>query len=199
MVLWYEWATGHYPVVHHMFHQKPSIMRSTIYKYGLRAALVMVGLAAVNFTLVSGGKDNYQISEVIGYLTMFLAMVFVFLGIRYYRDHQNQGKLSFSQSLKIGLLIALFPALTFGILDHIYISLINPNFQEEYYQMQVEKIDADAPDYQAQVDKLQAEREAFANPLVLFLVMTVTVLLIGLVVTIISGLILKRDTGGSAS
>ncbi|MDH3712094.1 MAG: DUF4199 domain-containing protein, partial [Cyclobacteriaceae bacterium] len=164
---------------------------------GLRAALVMVGLAAVNFTLVSGGKDNYQISEVIGYLTMFLAMVFVFLGIRYYRDHQNQGKVSFTQSLKIGLLIALFPALTFGILDHIYISLINPNFQEEYYQMQVEKIDADAPDYQAQVDKLQAEREAFANPLVLFLVMTVTVLLIGLVVTIISGLILKRDTSVS--
>ena len=174
-------------------------MRSTIYKYGLRAALVMVGLAAVNFTLVSGGKDNYQISEVIGYLTMFLAMVFVFLGIRYYRDHQNQGKVSFAQSLKIGLLIALFPALTFGILDHIYISLINPNFQEEYYQMQVEKIDADAPDYQAQVDKLQAEREAFANPLVLFLVMTVTVLLIGLVVTIISGLILKRDTSVSTT
>lgn len=168
-------------------------MRSTVYKYGVRAALVMIVMAAVNFTLVSGGEENFQISEVIGYLSMFLVMVFVFLGIRYYRDHHNQGRVSFAESLKLGLLIALFPSLTFGVLDQIYVNFINPDFYEEYYQHQVDKIDTQASDYQAQVDKLQAERESFSNPLVLFLVMTLTVFLIGVVVTVISGLVLKRS------
>lgn len=167
-------------------------MRSTIYKYGTRAALLMVVLGAVNFILVSGGPENYQLSEIIGYLSMFLVMIFIFLGIRYFRDHVNQGVIKFGQSFKIGLLIALFPALTFGILDQVYVHFINPDFHEEYYQVQMEKIDREAPDYQAQVEKLQAEHEAFARPMISFLVMTATVFLIGVVVTIISGLVLKR-------
>ena len=169
-------------------------MKTTIKKYGWRAALAMLIFGCLSMALATGTNRNYEISEVVGYLSMFLSMVFVFLGIKYFRDHVNDGAVSFGQSMKIGLLIALFPALTFEIMDQIYVNFINPNFYQEYYQRQVDKIQSDSPEeYQAQVEKLEQEREMFANPMVQFLVMFLTVFVIGVVVTIISGLILKRD------
>jgi hypothetical protein len=49
---------------------------------------------------------------------MLLAMVFVFLGIRHFRDHENEGMLTFGQGLKIGVLIVLIPAVAFGLFDN---------------------------------------------------------------------------------
>lgn len=167
-------------------------MKTTIKRYGLRAALVMVIFSAISFILISGDNSKYDLGEIIGYLSMFLAMIFVYLGIRNYRDHQNNGELSFGQALKLGLLIALFPAIAFGIMDQIYVQVINPNFYEEYYQTQLDNIDdSNAEEYQKQLAKLQSQQEMFSIPIVSYLLMFVTVFLIGIVVTIISGLILK--------
>lgn len=169
-------------------------MKTTIWRYGLRAAIVMIALAGTSFILTSGDSTNYRLGEVIGYLSMVLSMIFVYLGIRHYRDHQNEGEISFTKALKLGVLIALFPATAFGIFDQIYVNIINPDFHEEYYQAQLDKIDqSDPQSYQAEVAHLKSEKETFSNPVVLFLVMFLTVFLVGLAVSIISGLILKRQ------
>jgi len=170
-------------------------MNSTVIKFGLRAALVMVVLSSISFFFITGGGESaYTIGEVLGYLSMTLSMVFVFLGIRYYRDHENQGVISFGRALQIGLLIALFPALAFGLFDQIYTNFINPDFYQEYYQTQLEKIDAqDNASYEEQAEAIKSEMEFFSSPIVQFLVMFATVFLVGLVVTTISGLLLKKD------
>jgi hypothetical protein len=126
---------------------------------------------------------------------MILSMIFVFMGIRHYRDHVNNGALSFSQGLRVGLLIVLIPAVFFGLFDLLYTEVLNPSWADEYYGFQADKIKASVPpeQLQAKLDKLQKDREMFNNPAFQFLLMAGTVFIIGFIVTIISSLTLRRN------
>jgi hypothetical protein len=168
-------------------------MKQVIFRYGLYATLVIVGLGMVDFFIVSK-YASFAVQEVTGYLTMLLAMVFVFMGIRQYRDRVNGGTLSFGQGLKIGILIVLIPSIFFGLFDLLYTEVIKPDWLETYYAAYMERIKASTPPDKlaAALKKANNEKEIFANPIFQFLLMSATVFIIGLIVTIISALTLRR-------
>jgi hypothetical protein len=154
---------------------------------------VIVAIVAFIFFFV-GLYFNYQAQEVIGYLTILLAMVFVFMGIRYYRNHINNGVLSFGKGLKIGTLIVLIPSIFFGLFDIFYAKVLNPSWATDYYDHFAEEIRKNTAPEKAQpaLDKLQSQMEMFNNPVMQFLIMFATVFVIGFIVTIISSLSLMR-------
>ena len=167
-------------------------MKSTIFRYGLYGAFLALILAIIQLMIFP--KCNYQIQEVIGYLTILLAMVFVFAGIRHYRNHINNGALSFGQGLKIGTLIVLIPSVFFGLFDILYARVLNPSWATDYYNHYAEEIRKNtAPaEVQPALDKLQSQIEMFNNPVMQFIIMFATVFVIGFIVTIISSLSLMR-------
>jgi uncharacterized membrane protein (DUF106 family) len=169
-------------------------MKSTIYRYGIYATLTIVLMSAVLFFIIMPNTD-YTSSEVTGYLTMLLSMVFVFLGIRHYRDKVNNGNLSFGQGLKIGALIVLIPSVAFGLFDILYTEVINPGWMESYYTTMVEQTKKNtAPDkLEAALKKLESNKEMFSSPVLQFILMAGTVFVIGFIVTIISTLTLRRN------
>lgn len=168
-------------------------MKSTIYRYGLYATLTIIILSYVVFFLLKNLDQNLQ--EVAGYLTMLLAMIFIFLGIRHFRNNVNGGYLSFGQGLKIGVLIVLIPAVAFGLFDILYTEVLNPTWKEDYYTKYIEglrkSVAADKLD--AAIKKAEKEKEMFSNPVFQFLLMGGTVFIIGFIVTIISSLTLRRS------
>ena len=168
-------------------------MKPTIFRYGMYASLAIIFLSLVHFFLIMP-RVNWTAAEVAGYLTMLLSMVFVFIGIRHYRDNFNNGNLSFVQGLKIGALIVLIPAVAFGLLDVLYTEVINPDWKTNYYNdmvMQVKR--STAPEkLDAELRKLEKGKEMFANPVFQFLLMAGTVFVVGFIVTIISALTLRR-------
>lgn len=172
-------------------------MKKVIFRYGIYATLVIVGLGMIGFFVINK-MMGYTLQEVYGYLTMLLSMIFVFLGIRHYRDEVNNGSLSFGQGLKIGVLIVLIPSVFFGLFDMLYTQVINPGWANEYYQHYIEKIKASTPPEKldAVLKKIAGEKEFFSNPILLFLVMAVTVFIIGFIVTIISSLALRKNKTG---
>jgi Protein of unknown function (DUF4199) len=169
-------------------------MKPVIYRYGVYAGLSILALTAIHFFVVMPNA-SWETAEFAGYLTMILSMVFVFMGIRYYRDHVNNGFLSFTQGLKLGALIVLMPAVCFALLDILYAKVLNPSWSDEYFGYYVEKIKASAPadKLEEELQKLQKNKEMFSNPFIQFLLMAVTVYVIGLIVTIISSLTLRRN------
>lgn len=169
-------------------------MKSTVLRYGFYAMLAILVLSAIHFFLVFPNV-SYEMAEVVGYLTMVLSMIFVFAGIRHYRDHVNGGTLSFGRGLKIGALIVLIPAVAFGLFDIFYTSILNPSWADEYIIYQIEKIKASAPAGEAEeeIKKFQKNMDTFKNPFFQFLLMAATVYIIGLMVTIISSLALRRN------
>lgn len=168
-------------------------MKKAVFRYGMFATLAIVIISAFNLFVLTK-LTGYGGQEIAGYLTILLSMIFVFLGIRYYRDKENGGALSFGEGLKIGLLIVLIPAVFFGLFDLLYTKVINPGWMQEYYTQYVAKIKASTPPDKLDevLKKMEKEKELFSSPVMEFLLMAATVYIIGFMVTIISTLTLKR-------
>ena len=84
-------------------------MKKTVIKFGLLAFLSGFILFGLPFFLGMGG--DYDYGELIGYTAMVLSLLFVYFGIKHYRDKENNGKISFRKTILIGMLI------TFGSLS----------------------------------------------------------------------------------
>ena len=79
------------------------------YKFGLIGGIFCVA-AFVIFKVL--GMDPTKLSMLFGY---FLIPIFLFIGIRFYRNQVNQGLLSFSEGMSVGFLIYSLIALVSGL------------------------------------------------------------------------------------
>lgn len=170
-------------------------MKKILLRNGFYAAITMIGIFTLSFTL--GKKLSYETQEVLGYAGIVISLVFVYFGIRQYRDQVNGGTLSFGQGLKVGMTIVLLPALLFGVFDVLYTKLFNPGFWDKYGAAELAKMKASLPaaQYEVTAREMTEQMEFFKNaPFFQFLIMFLTVVAVGLIITVISSLLLKRNS-----
>lgn len=167
-------------------------MKKTAFRYGLYGALTICVLSLLAWLV--GVNLEYTTQEVIGYASMVVSLSFVYFGIKHFRDKENGGKVSFKKALTIGVLISLITALIFGVLDIIYVEYINPEFMDDYYNHSIAQMKSTLPtaEYEAKVAELEAQKEMFMNPLFTFMVMGMTVFVIGFIISLVSALLLQR-------
>ena len=151
-------------------------MKNTILRFGIYGFTLALIIFIAALTLGQG--LDFSTQEIIGYLTMIASLSFIFFGIKHYRDHKNSGKIGFRRAVSIGLLISAFTGLGVALADFIYLSFINPDFFEQYTAvMRSEGYKGEIPDY--------------GNGF-LAVIMFLTVMIIGLIISLISALILQR-------
>ena len=169
-------------------------MKNVILRTGIYCSLALIVFFLI--TLGIGKNLSFELQEVIGYVGIILCLIFVYFGIRQYRDKVNGGLLSFGQGIKVGLLIVLLPAVLFGIFDVAYSTYINPGFYDEYCTAQLAKLQqsVSAAEYEIKSKQIKAQMELFKNnPLFQFFVMALTVIIVGFIITVISSLILRKN------
>ncbi|MFD0861131.1 DUF4199 domain-containing protein [Sungkyunkwania multivorans] len=167
-------------------------MKKTVVRYGLFGALAICALFLLSLSI--GDGLSYSTQEIIGYASMVVSLMFVFFGIKHFRDRENGGKVNFGKALLIGVLISLITAFAFGLLDFVYVKYLNPDFMTTYYDHSVEQLKASLPaeEFEVKLAELEAEKELFMNPLMSFAIMSMTVFVIGFIISLISSLILQR-------
>ena len=152
-------------------------MKTTITKYGLIGFLV--GLIIFSLHLLFGVKYlNSSTNEILGYISIFLSLSFIFFGIKHYRDTINKGVISIGKAIIIGLAISVLVALGIAFADFIYTKFIDPSFFTNYEQNLVNQGRAD------EIIKMTSTSAA------IFMLVLVTV--IGFIISLISALILQR-------
>lgn len=168
-------------------------MKKIVIKYGMYGVVVMFIISLSAF-LIFKDNHNWEAQEVIGYTTIVLSLLFVFFGIRQWRDRYNSGQLNFWRGIGIGTLISFFPSVAFGLLSWIE-GLIDPEWQDKYYAYHIEKIKDTTPaaELQTALQEVAEQREMFASPIAQFGFMFLTVFVIGFIISIISALILRRN------
>lgn len=167
-------------------------MKQTAFRYGFYSLLGIIVLSAIHVFILDKYL-SFEVQEIAGYLIMLLSMIFVFFGIKYYRDEINNGSLSFGRGLKVGVLIILLPAIAFGLFDILYTRILNPNWAAEYSAQYLQKFkNLPATEYAAKKKAFDEQMALFMNPFMEFLLMAITVFIIGFIVTIISSLALRR-------
>ncbi len=168
-------------------------MKSTILRFGLYSVITICVLSLLIWSTVDI-VDNTT-GEIIGYSSMIVSLLFVYFGIRHFRDNENNGKVSFGKALSIGVLISLLAALAFGIMDIIYVKFVNPDFMTDYYDGMLKQANTLPPEeFEVRKTELESEREMFSNPFMHFFFMSMMVFTIGFIISLLSALILQRKT-----
>ena len=167
-------------------------MKSTIIKYGMFGLLtgILIFLAAI----LLGKGLSYSTQEVLGYVSMVACLSFVFFGIKHYRDQVNNGFISFGKALIIGVLISVLVGIGVGIADYIYTTAINPNFASEYLETSLKTMESTLTpeDFKVKKEELTQQMTNYGGSGFMAFLMFFTVVLIGFVISLISGLILQR-------
>jgi hypothetical protein len=174
-------------------HQNSSNMKKTILTFGGISGLVIALFIVVISLLVS----RYPSLEntYVGYSAQIIAFAFIFVGVKNFRDKFNQGTISFGKAFRIGLGITLIASTVYVLVWLVEFYVFIPDFMEKYAAHAVKELkDSGVP--QAVADKkiasINGMKEMYKNPLFVVLLTYVEVLPVGIIISVLTALILKR-------
>ncbi|MCO6512119.1 MAG: DUF4199 domain-containing protein [Aridibacter famidurans] len=161
-------------------------MNNYTLRYGIAGGIVSIALGLLNWFTVAQWFGPIP-SQTVGWLSIILSLMCVPLGIRYFRDKLNDGNVSFGQGFRIGF------GITFVVsaLMYFYSALFFIFQGEEFIEWTKRGLStAEVAAYEQQI----AQTPAWVyTPWVQAFLLFVSIMLIGLVITAISSLILKRS------
>ena len=133
--------------------------------YGLGLALAG---ALINLAMYFAGFHNdigrIQTGQYIASgLGLTVAFVGLFLGIRATREAAPDKSLSYGRGVFAGLMIGVFSGLFGAVFSLLYGLVINPEFHQLLYEMQMDKL-AEAGVPAAQADKMEGMMRFFSGP-----------------------------------
>lgn len=166
-------------------------MRRNILVFGSIAGLI-VSIWVICLAFV-GHTNDY--GEIIGYASMIVAFIFILVGVKNYRDKYNQGVISFGKAFRVGLGIALVASTIYVIVWLVEYYVFIPDFMDKYADHMIKKA-AESGASKAVLDKKMAEinsmKEMYKNPLFVIGFTYLEILPVGVIISLISALILKR-------
>lgn len=169
-------------------------MKRAIWIYGLIGGLISVG-----WFLLSEQIFNIDISMdarlYCGYASIILGLCVIFVAIKNYRDNYNNGIVTFGKALSIGLLITLVASTVYVVIWLIDYTWFFPDYFDKYSSSIVADMkahSATAVAIKSKVTELKDYAKMYKNPLFNALFTYLEIAPVGLVVSLIAALILKR-------
>jgi hypothetical protein len=173
-------------------------MKKTVIKCGLISGAIMAVLMLATVPFVY--KIGFDYGTLIGYSSMLLAFVLIFVGIRSYRDTVLNGYISFKRGLAVGLLITLISTLCYVITwEFVYYNFL-PDFADQYTNHLVQKLrntGATAEQIAQKTEELKQMKVILDNPIYNGLFAFTEPLPVGLAISLISAWILRRKATDS--
>ena len=167
--------------------------------FGIIAGVIISTFMGISMAVMgcgSGDKDGGTGSMIIGFSAMAVAFSFVFVGIKNYRDKQNDGMITFGKGFLLGLLISLIASTIYVITWAVEFHFFMPDFMDKYSAMQVKQLQASGLSGAAYDEALKGLKEVKnnyeTNPFFFAMYTYMEILPVGIIVTLISALILRR-------
>lgn len=145
-------------------------------------------------------NPDFKGNDIVGYTVMFVTFSLIFFGVRNYRNQQLGGVISFGKAFKIGAFIALVGATMYVVVWLFYYYLFVPDYLDKYIpHVLKEAAQNGTTNLVAKKKEMEDFKEMYKNPLFVILITYAEVLPVGLVVTLVSALILKKNKATSIS
>ena len=169
-------------------------MKRLVLTFGLIAGAILAAMMSIN--VVFAEKIGFDRAVVVGYTTMVLAFLLVFFGIKSYRDTVGAGHISFLRAMSIGLLIVAIASVIYVVTWEIIYFNFMPDFIEKYMAHATQELrNSGKPPAQIEEEIQYMNRMMTLyknNILVNFAFTFVEPLPVGVIMTFISALILRR-------
>ena len=170
-------------------------MKKTVITFGLISGAVssLMMLATVPFMDRIGFDKGYFV----GYTAIVLSFMLVFFGIRSYRDNVGDGRISFGKAFCVGILITLISCVFYVVTwEALYFTVMHDHM-DKYSAYVIEKArTAGATDaaIQQKMAEMAKFKKMYENPFFNVAMTFIEPFPVGLVMTLISALILRKKT-----
>jgi uncharacterized protein DUF4199 len=169
-------------------------MKKTVLTFGLISGAIISALMLATMPFMH--KIGMSRGMVIGYTTMVLAFLLVFFGIRSYRENVGEGRISFGRALAVGFLIMLITCACYVITwEFVYFNFM-PDFGEKYAAFVLEDArakGASPEELATRIAEMKKFQEMYNNIFYNVALTFLEPLPVGLIMTFISALILRRS------
>ncbi len=172
-------------------------MRKNILTFGIIAGLIVSIFMVVSIAICYSSGNFGEGSMEAGYASMIIAFSFIVVAIKNFRDKYNNGVISFGKAFQIGLFISLIASTFYVVTWLIYFYNFVPDFMDKYGDLMIKQASQkglSALELQKETEKIAKMREMYKNPLFVILFTYVEVLPVGLLVTVVASLILKKKS-----
>ena len=171
-------------------------MKRIVIIYGLIAGAVVSVFMSTTMLITANDETVHTgpSSMVIGYLGMLISFAFILVAIKSYRDKQNNGIISFGKAFGMGLLISLIASTIYVITWEIVYKNFLPNYMDRYCAAMIEQAKASLSGSAllAEIDEINKAKKMYATPLGFTLFTYAEILPVGILVSLIAALVLKR-------
>ncbi|HSS21978.1 MAG TPA: DUF4199 domain-containing protein [Pyrinomonadaceae bacterium] len=168
-------------------------MKKTILTFGLISGAVAALLMFV--TMLFADRIGFERGFIVGYTTIVVSLILVPFGIRSYRENVGAGYITFGRAFAVGILISLISGICYVVAWEIVYYNFLPDFAEKYTAYAVEKARASGASQQtieATIQEMKNMKSLLDNPLTNALMSFIEPFPVGLVITLISSVILRK-------
>jgi len=168
-------------------------MKRIVLTFGLIAGAILAVMMLL--TLPFHDQIGFDKGYIIGYTTMVLAFLMIFVGVKTYRDTVAGGKVTFGQAFKVGLLIMLVASVCYVVTWEFIYYTISPDYLDKYASYSIEKLKqsgASAEAVAAKTQEMAKFKVMYQNPLVNIAFTLLEPLPVGLLFTLVAAAVLSR-------
>ncbi|AEI51279.1 DUF4199 domain-containing protein [Runella slithyformis] len=172
-------------------------MQKTIMRFGLLSGAVSsILLILLTSTGRAVGLQTFaEYGAWLGFTSIILSLSLVYFGIRSYRDQHSAGKITFGKAFQIGILVTVISCVCYSITWGIFYFHFFPTFMEDYGSYQLQRMKESGESAAAiaqQAAELRRVNEQYQNPFYNFAITFMEPFPIGLLMTLVSALALKK-------
>ncbi len=162
-------------------------------QFGLIYGLIMILLFVIIYALGINPTENKAAGITQSVLSnLILPLLFIYLGCESFKK-SNNGFASFVECLKVGVSIAFVAGLLFAIFNLVF-NLIFPEYAVEMLKSQRDVMLTQNPNMTSeQVDMALSVAKKFMSPYILFPITVAMFSFLGLIYSLIIGLIVKKE------
>lgn len=171
-------------------------MKRIVLTFGLIAGVILSVMMLI--TLPFHEQIGFDKGYIIGYTTMVLAFLMIFMGVKTYRDTVSGGKVTFGQAFKVGLLIMLVASACYVATWEFIYYKFTPDYLDKYAEYSLDKLKqsgASAEQVAAKAEEMAKFKVMYQNPLVNIAFTLLEPLPVGLLFTLIAAAVLSRKRG----
>ncbi|WP_424961235.1 DUF4199 domain-containing protein [Ekhidna sp.] len=169
-------------------------MKRLIY-FGLLAGVINVIGWFVLDAFFQGDDFDFSLGETLGYIAMLIALSTVFFGIKSYRDKELNGQITFKNAFLKGLVIVSIASFIYVVGWEIYYPNFQADFGEKYSAYLISNLEEQglsSAEIATEKASMKEWMQMYKNPLYRVPMTLMEIFPLGLIVTLISALILKR-------
>jgi hypothetical protein len=168
-------------------------MKKDVWKYGLLSGLALAIMMAL--TVPFEHRTNARWAMAVGYTTMVLSFLIVFVGVKRYRDTECGGFITFGRALAAGVLMMLISCACYVCAWEALNATVEKNFAHEYAAALVKHAQNSGLQGAALERKIEEAHKfevMYSNPLYRAAMTLLEPLPVGIVMALVTAGILRR-------